>query len=457
MFEVAMDGEHSDYMAEGLPKEFEMLQEDVLVLQSREFEMGDVEFIMESIGSSLKDLVSVGYHRLQLETAKKAESMADRIRAMSNARDNRERLQVRYGSAVILTKEEAVNLASPTFALEEEEAKERGLFRRILDKIVAGFKWLWDKLAGLFASGDDPEKNQEQTDKAVKEIEEAIAAGVDLKDIEPDNAGVRAAFGFLGDPVTAHAIAEHLVKMGDAYSHLKLLMEAGTRSYDIMIETLRGIDADAERFISVGSKVISTVRSGAAGLEHGSASDLTSTSGEGASNFKSFLDTHKDLQIFKLTKFVGDGLFMLAISPEVDLNGKGVFSSIFIPGSKDFAAKVKVEAFDKNGIDVIQAAAGRLSKISKDTGAALTKIVKANESRQNNLQASVNIFAESKVEGTTQAAQFLFTLGNSISQLFIQAQHLNEALRGSNRETRKYLECINAATKKALKAKKETT
>jgi len=158
-----------------------------------------------------------------------------------------------------------------------------------------------------------------------------------------------------------------------------------------------------------------------------------------------------------LTKFVGDGLFMLAISPEVDLNGKGVFSSIFIPGSKDFAAKVKVEAFDKNGIDVIQAAAGRLSKISKDTGAALTKIVKANESRQNNLQASVNIFAESKVEGTTQAAQFLFTLGNSISQLFIQAQHLNEALRGSNRETRKYLECINAATKKALKAKKETT
>ena len=454
MFEVSEPGEQSDYLAEVPPKDFEVLAEDVLVLQSREFEMGDVEFIMESIQSSLVDLMAVSYHRAKLEAAKVSESFTDRIRAMSDARGNRERLQARYGSAVILTKESAVNLDSPTFALEEEEAKERGLFRRILDKIIAGFKWLWEKLAGLFASGDDPEKNQEKIDASVKEIEEAVASGVELKDIDTDTAGIRAAFGFLGNPVTASALTEHLTKMAGAYAHLERLMNAGTHSYDIMIKTLRGIDAGTDRFEAVGATIINTIRGAASGLEHGSSADLSESKASEATKFASFLSSHSDLDVFKLTHFVGDGMFMIAVSKAME--GKGLFSSVFIPGKKDFAAKVKIDAFEMPDIKAVQIAAGKLSKVSKDTGVKLSKIVKENAARQNSLKSATDLFADSKTEGTSAAAQFLFDLGGSISELFIQAQAINSALRGSNNEVMKYLEQIRNAIKKAKKAEKET-
>ena len=138
----------------------------VFALQDAEFEHESAEGLIEHIDQAGDDMVSVlETHAMVMESIG-SNDKAQMTAALAKARGLRRHLSSRYGShGCRLPVVESIHAPVVTvFALEEEAEEEVGFLRRIFRSIANAFKWLWEKLTGVFKSSE--KKNEDVKDKA---------------------------------------------------------------------------------------------------------------------------------------------------------------------------------------------------------------------------------------------------------------------------------------------------
>lgn len=153
--------------------------ERVFALQDAEFEHESAEGLIEHIDQAGDDMVNVlETHAMVLESIG-SNNKVQMTAALAKARGLRRHLSSRYGShGCSLPVVESIHAPVATvFALEEEAEEEVGFLRRIFRSIANAFKWLWEKLTGVFKKGEKKgEDVKDKADKAAEKVESLEAA-----------------------------------------------------------------------------------------------------------------------------------------------------------------------------------------------------------------------------------------------------------------------------------------
>lgn len=151
----------------------------IFALQGAEFEHESAEGLIEHIDQAGDDMVSVlETHAMVMESIG-SNDKAQMTAALAKARGLRRHLSSRYGShGCFLPVVESIHAPVATvFALEEEAEEEVGFLRRIFRSIANAFKWLWEKLTGVFKKGEKKgEDVKDKADKAAEKVESLEAA-----------------------------------------------------------------------------------------------------------------------------------------------------------------------------------------------------------------------------------------------------------------------------------------
>ena len=211
----------------------------------------DAECIVESINEAVRDLKTYERAYGHLQASKRAGIRIEQQIAVTQAQAIRVRLQGKYGTDVLAT-ESVHTYSTPgglTIALEEEEAKGKGFFAKIIDKIVEAFKWLWKKLTGLFSDGKDPEKIGESLEKTGEKLEKAVSGGAQINEAAIETFGPHKAFGFLGEPLTVEKITDYIKTTPGKIDPIKAACESANRAFDEYIAALKAVkDHNAEAY-----------------------------------------------------------------------------------------------------------------------------------------------------------------------------------------------------------------
>lgn len=140
--------------------------ERIFALQDAEFEHESAEGLIEHIDQAGDDMVNVLETHAMVVESIGSNNKAQMAAALVKARGLRRHLSSRYGShGCSLPVVESIHVPVATvFALEEEAEEEVGFLRRIFRSIANAFKWLWEKLTGVFKSGE--KKGEDVKDKA---------------------------------------------------------------------------------------------------------------------------------------------------------------------------------------------------------------------------------------------------------------------------------------------------
>lgn len=153
--------------------------ERVFALQDAEFEHESAEGLIEHIDQAGDDMVNVLETHAMVVESIGSKNKAQMTAALAKARGLRRHLSSRYGShGCSLPVVESIHVPVATvFALEEEAEEEVGFLRRIFRSIANAFKWLWEKLTGVFSSNkkkdEQLEKKGEKAGEAVRTLEES--------------------------------------------------------------------------------------------------------------------------------------------------------------------------------------------------------------------------------------------------------------------------------------------
>lgn len=147
--------------------------ERVFALQDAEFEHESTEGLIEHIDQAGDDMVNVlETHAMVMESIG-SNNKAQMTAALAKARGLRRHLSSRYGShGCSLPVVESIHAPVATvFALEEEAEEEVGFLRRIFRSIANAFKWLWEKLTGVFSRGKKKDEQlEEKSGKVAEEV-----------------------------------------------------------------------------------------------------------------------------------------------------------------------------------------------------------------------------------------------------------------------------------------------
>jgi len=249
--------ETHDYAPEGTVDGMVVENENVLILQDRDFEDADIDKLGEYIEESFKDLDTL----TKLNSVVK-EAIAEPVKAtqwlLNHAQETRIQMARHYGGSVAM--ESFYTPSTVVFALEEEEKKEVGIIGRIVDSIVRAFKWLWKKITGVFSS-KDPEKEEAKLDEAVASSEKAEEAGVkpaevdqiaeassDKKEVvaenketmkkrEPQIKKFSALLGRIDPPMSAAKLITYYKKLQDETQKLEAMVTATVSAYNLFEKT----------------------------------------------------------------------------------------------------------------------------------------------------------------------------------------------------------------------------
>ena len=147
--------------------------ERIFALQDAEFEHESAEGLIEHIDQAGDDMVNVlETHAMVLESIG-SNNKVQMTAALAKARGLRRHLSSRYGShGCYLPVVESIHVPVATvFALEEEAEEEVGFLRRIFRSIANAFKWLWEKLTGVFSRGKKKDEQlEEKSGKVAEEV-----------------------------------------------------------------------------------------------------------------------------------------------------------------------------------------------------------------------------------------------------------------------------------------------
>lgn len=147
--------------------------ERVFALQDAEFEHESAEGLIEHIDQAGDDMVSVLETHAMVVESIGSNNKAQMTAALAKARGLRRHLSSRYGShGCSLPVVESIHVPVATvFALEEEAEEEVGFLRRIFRSIANAFKWLWEKLTGVFKKGEKKDEQlEEKSGKVAEEV-----------------------------------------------------------------------------------------------------------------------------------------------------------------------------------------------------------------------------------------------------------------------------------------------
>jgi len=197
-----------------------LLSDEPVVVVESIYDGWSTEAVVEAIDHGLETLLEFQEKLVVLESAKRAEpGFQQRVLALS--RQHRQaaidRFKVEGALANVIATESIDQPHSLVLALEAEENDSKGIIAKLIDAIVDAFKWLWEKLSGLFS-------NSEQSDNAAKAVkaledrfEEAVKAGKAFEAGAALEAGRYAkAFGHLGTSAALGTV-EPLVKQHQEY------------------------------------------------------------------------------------------------------------------------------------------------------------------------------------------------------------------------------------------------
>jgi hypothetical protein len=254
--------ETPDYAPEGAVEGMTVENENVLILQDRDFEIMDEERLGEYIEESFKDLGVL----TRLNVAVK-EALAEPSKAtkwfLNHAQETRIQMARHYGGSVAL--ESFYTPSTVVFALEEEEKKEVGIIGRIIDSIVRAFKWLWKKITGVFSS-KDPKEKEKGLDDAIDASKKAEEAGVeattidkfsdqtsDDKEVVSKNLEMmkrRAAkhkkfnmlLGCIDPAMQATKLIPYFKKLTEESAKIEALVMASVNAYNLFEKTVSGIN-----------------------------------------------------------------------------------------------------------------------------------------------------------------------------------------------------------------------
>lgn len=111
------------------------------------------------------------------------------------------------------------------YALEEEAATEKGLISKMIDAVKNAFKWLWEKITGIFKSTE----TNEEAKKAAANLSDLLEKAVAKKDEIPENSVIEKdtigkAFAGLGESVDIPKIIDSIVVQKTASDVIKGLV-----------------------------------------------------------------------------------------------------------------------------------------------------------------------------------------------------------------------------------------
>ena len=156
-------------------------QEPVLDYGAADLARASADEVNEVLVQACEQLHAVLSHKARREACLAAGG-ANAVAVFESARHYRRSIESTYGLNTRLVGESIHSRMNLTLVAEEEEKQEAGLIRKIIDKIVAAFKWLWDKIAGLFAKGKNKDEREAKQEDSKSKVEKALKKGEAVKD-----------------------------------------------------------------------------------------------------------------------------------------------------------------------------------------------------------------------------------------------------------------------------------
>lgn len=242
------ESEGGDYIVEEVP-EGEVVRQDLIILQDRDFELSTPEELVLAIEGYFNDLNQLVKQNALVTEAIKSPNLDRIVPVTMSARLLRDRLEKKYGRNVPrrFVVESASTSSGRILALEEESNEQKGFFIRVIDAIANAFKWLWRKITGLFSSGKSKKDVEKENDK-IKEKMEKIEKIPASERVEPKevayNDTVKKALAHMGKKVSASAMEKDLEKVPTIGIFIEELYNELLRAYEDMIITIGNIAED---------------------------------------------------------------------------------------------------------------------------------------------------------------------------------------------------------------------
>ena len=426
---AAIEGQPSDYAPEGVVSDFEVTKEGIIDFQ--EFSDDDsVNFVCESITTALADLsrLSKSYASLTILKEKAVvfakESLAEipsKIRAsfasntlhgLAAARATRLDLGHRYGPVTVHAMETVLEGSSTVIAIEEEVQKERGLFRKIWDKICAAFSWLWKKLTGLFATGKDPDKANDKAKDEIAILKKLVEDGIDIQKAEFELLGIKNAFGHLGNPIAMRAVADHLKAMVSHLRALESLATALETTFVDMVTTVSKSGLTEEELVRCNVQSASAIKNTLNGFTRGQLSDL-----EFNKDLTAFASNGTDIEIMVLKGFCKNRIFAVvgALAPGGD-SGNRSFKAAFGGPSVDNRT-VDCPLPSLTDLEMIQGESFGVRKKFKTTAEHCEKLSKNAEGHTAKLSSAGDALSKDESELRSKTVSLLKLRGESLTQM----------------------------------------
>lgn len=197
-----------------------LLSDEPVVVVESVYDGWTTEAVVEAIDYGLETLVEFQEKLIALESAKTASPVFQR-RVLALSRQHRQAaiglFKIKGALASVVATESIDQPHSLILALEAEENDSKGIIAKLIDAVVSAFKWLWEKLSGLFSKSEKEEEAVKAVQATSDRFEEAIKAGNTFEAGAVLTAGRYAkAFGHLGTSVTLGTI-EPLIKQHQEY------------------------------------------------------------------------------------------------------------------------------------------------------------------------------------------------------------------------------------------------
>lgn len=430
-----------DYDVEGAAAvtDLELTNENVIILQDVDADTQDLTLIAETITTCMRDLRVTAANIKNLTVVTESIAVSSRLHTVSLARSCRELYQGRYGTGPVLAVE-TIHYAGGVIAVEEEVSQQRGLFRRILDKIVAAFKWLWEKIAGLFASGAEPEEVEKKTGKVLENIKKAEDDGVDVKKAEIDVFDVRRSFGYLGSTITPNVFIAHSQLMVTRLNELRSTGEVLDKVFQLLVSTIERPDADKEAFLKAGEMATELIATTVHHYRTGSKENVKQVNGD-----LDFVSSHEKTNVFYLSDFI-EAKQLVVSEAEVEIDHSAYRAAFGGPTSNH--ENVAVELPNQSQMSAMRDHLITLAQANLKVRNIFIKIAKENVKRTERMSASLDRITQGADEDLTKAARFLNETASSVGSLFASTARAVGSVEHSINKQRKFMTDVSTAVTK---------
>ena len=247
------------YAVDAPHEPMEITRENVLAAQGLtgdSFSLEELEMAMES---AVNDVTLLGDQIIALEETRNNKQASDEElrKTLTTARSVRRMLMKKYGvDQYVRAAETYHDRRSLILAIEEESNEntgsgdEKGFFAKIIDGIINAFKWLWEKITGIFSKKKDKETVEKEIAKEEKATEE-LKAKVDSGEVKPpekpelDKAdSLLHRFGWIGKEVKPDDVLTHLTTLAENINAIAAIAREAIKEGSMFSDSIKEITPD---------------------------------------------------------------------------------------------------------------------------------------------------------------------------------------------------------------------